>query len=55
MVDAYTKGLSAKQAARRRAAQKMKSELYKKDPKNPKLYKNLPGDDKKTKPGQFLS
>jgi hypothetical protein len=32
---------------RRLAAQRMKQRLYKKNPRDPRLWKKLPGDDKK--------
>jgi hypothetical protein len=42
----YSKGLDPKTAKRRAAAQKMKAKLYKQNPKDPRLYKPLPGDEK---------
>jgi len=40
----YSKGLSKSMARRRAAAQKMKTKLYKKNPKAKALYEPLPGD-----------
>lgn len=48
----YKKGLSSKVAARREAAQKIKTEQYEKGDKQA-YKKDLPGDDKKTKPSKY--
>tara|TARA_R100001509_G_C4806011_1_gene194752 strand:- start:153 stop:551 length:399 start_codon:yes stop_codon:yes gene_type:complete len=48
----YTKGLSKKTAARRKAAQKIKSAQYKRGDKRA-FKKDLPGDKKKTKPSKY--
>jgi len=48
----YTKGLDKKTAARREAAQKIKSEQYQKGDKRA-FKKDLPGDEKKTKPSKY--
>ena len=48
----YKKGLSPSVAARREAAQQIKTEQYKEGDKKA-FVKDLPGDEKKTKPSKY--